>query len=50
MFVKQLREQFYAAVAQKTGWGKEELKLEFERCLSDALARVLADVVAEEGP
>jgi hypothetical protein len=39
-FLKALREEFYAAISRKTGWGKEELKLEFERAASNALVRI----------
>ena len=39
-FIKLLREEFYAAIGRKTGWGKEELKLEFERSVSNVLARM----------
>jgi hypothetical protein len=37
--VKLLREEFYEATGRKTGWGNVELKLEFERCVSNTLAR-----------
>ena len=42
--VKQIREEFYAAIGRKTGWGKEELKLEFERAVANALARCAGEV------
>jgi hypothetical protein len=41
--IKVIREEFYAAVERKTGWGKEELKLEFERSVSNGLARMIGD-------
>ena len=41
LFLKQLREEFYAALERKTGWGKEELKLEFERAAANAALRVV---------
>jgi hypothetical protein len=40
-FLKLFREEFYAAVSRKTGWGSQELKLEFERCAANALTQVL---------
>jgi len=30
-----LRTKFYERLNRKTGWGKEELKMEFERAISD---------------
>jgi hypothetical protein len=38
-FLETLREKFYAELAAKTGWGREELKIAFERAISDALAQ-----------
>jgi len=38
VFLKALRERFYAELSAKTGWGREELKIAFERAVSDALA------------
>ncbi len=38
-FLKALREKFYAELSAKTGWGREELKIAFERAISDALAQ-----------
>jgi hypothetical protein len=44
LFLKQLREEFYAALERKAVWGKDELKLEFERAAANAALRV-----AEQG-
>jgi hypothetical protein len=38
-FLNLLREKFYAELSAKTGWGREELKLAFERAISSALAQ-----------
>lgn len=38
-FLNVLREKFYAELSTKTGWGREELKLAFERAISNALAQ-----------
>jgi hypothetical protein len=32
-----LRIHFYNRLNRKTGWGKEELKLEFEKAISDTM-------------
>jgi len=34
-FIETLRSVFYDRLNRKTSWGKEELKLEFERAISD---------------
>jgi len=39
-FITQLRANFYARLERKTGWGKEELKLEFEQAVSETLAKM----------
>jgi hypothetical protein len=44
-FIKRLRENFYAEIALKTGWGKEELKLVFERCLTNTIAEFAGEEV-----
>ncbi len=40
-FVELLREEFHKRLERKTGWGKEELKLEFERAVSAAIVRLV---------
>lgn len=40
-FVEDLRKEFYACIEIKTNWGKEQLKLEFERATIRVLARYL---------
>lgn len=30
-----LRDKFFARLKTKTGWGREELKMEFERAISE---------------
>jgi len=37
--IKYIREEFYAELALKTGWGKEELKLAFERAVANGTVR-----------
>lgn len=37
-FLRALREKFYAELSAKTGWGREELKVAFERAISNVLA------------
>lgn len=36
-----IRQEFIQRIEQKTGWGKNELILEFEHALSDAMAKYL---------
>jgi 1,2-phenylacetyl-CoA epoxidase catalytic subunit len=48
--VKAIREEFYAAINRKTGWGKEELKHEFERSVANALARCVTITEAPKEP
>ena len=38
-FLNVLRECFHQELAAKTGWGREELKVAFERAVSNALAQ-----------
>ncbi len=38
-FLNLLREKFHTELSAKTGWGREELKLAFERAISNALAQ-----------
>ena len=38
-FVHVLRECFHQELAAKTGWGREELRVAFERAISNALAQ-----------
>ncbi len=45
-FIKSLRAEFYERIEQKNGWGREELKMEFERALADSLATI-ADMKEE---
>jgi len=37
-FIQSLREAFHQELSAKTGWGREELKLAFERAVSNTLA------------
>jgi len=41
-FVESLRQEFHQELAAKTGWGREQLKLAFERAVSNALAKIAA--------
>jgi hypothetical protein len=36
-----IRDKFYARLERKTGWGKEELKLEYEKAITEALTDIL---------
>jgi hypothetical protein len=38
VFVESLRQEFHKELSAKTGWGREELKVAFERAISNALA------------
>lgn len=38
-FLEYLRQAFHKELSAKTGWGREELKMAFERAVSDTLAR-----------
>jgi hypothetical protein len=40
-FVKILRETFYEELSVKTSWGRDEMKLAFERALTAAVCRSL---------
>jgi hypothetical protein len=37
-FIESLRQAFHQELSAKTGWGREELKLAFERAVSNVLA------------
>jgi len=37
--IKYIREEFYAEISKKTGWGKEELKIVFERAVANGTIR-----------
>ena len=37
--LKYIREEFYAELQAKTGWGREELKIVFERAISNCTIR-----------
>jgi hypothetical protein len=37
-FIENLRHAFHKELSAKTGWGREELKLAFERAISNTLA------------
>ena len=39
--IEAIRQEFLALLERKTGWGKEELKLEFERAVQAAILRFL---------
>ena len=39
-FIDQLRANFYRRLERKTNWGRNELKLEFEQAVSEALAEL----------
>lgn len=41
-FISTLRARFHERLEAKTGWGKEELKREFELALSDALMAIVS--------
>lgn len=45
--IKHIREEFYAEIAVKTGWGKEELKIVFERAISNAMVRLMIEAEEE---
>lgn len=45
--IKLFREEFYASIERKTGWGKEELKLEFERSLSNATTTAMTEFIED---
>ncbi len=38
-FLDSLREAFHQGLSAKTGWGREELKLVFERAIATALSK-----------
>ena len=38
-----IRQEFFERIERKTGWGKEELKKEFEQAIADALMRFIGD-------
>ena len=38
-----LSEAFLARIEQKTGWGKEKLKLEFQQAMLEAMAKIMMD-------
>jgi len=38
-FLEDLRQAFHKELSAKTGWGREELKMAFERAVSNTLAR-----------
>jgi hypothetical protein len=38
-FLSSLREAFQQELSSKTGWGREELKLAFERAIAKTLAK-----------
>jgi hypothetical protein len=39
--IELIRERFYERLAHKTGWGRNELKLEFEAAITEALSQCL---------
>ncbi len=39
VFITSLRQAFHQELTAKTGWGREELKLAFERAISSTLAK-----------
>ena len=39
--IELIREKFYERLSHKTGWGRNELKLEFENALTESLAQCL---------
>lgn len=45
--IDKIREKFYKRVDGKTGWGKNELKAEFEKAIADALAEILTEMSEE---
>ena len=38
-FIESLRQEFHEQLSAKTGWGREELKMAFERAISNTLAK-----------
>jgi hypothetical protein len=38
-FIESLRQAFHRELSAKTGWGREELKMAFERAVSNTLAK-----------
>jgi hypothetical protein len=42
--IELFRDAFYAEIAIKTSWGNVELKLAFERALSNAISKLLVEL------
>lgn len=42
-FIHSLRQAFHQELSAKTGWGREELKMAFERAVSTTLAESAND-------
>jgi len=40
-----IRENFYERLEHKTGWGRTQLRIEFEAAIADALAQFLDEQV-----
>lgn len=40
-FINYLRDKFYLALEAKTNWGRNDLKMEFERVIGRLLAELL---------
>lgn len=47
LILQHVRANFYERLERKTGWGREELKIEFERAMTSALAHFLTLMIDE---
>jgi hypothetical protein len=47
LILQHVRANFYERLERKTGWGREELKIEFERSMTSALAHFLTLMIDE---
>ena len=45
-----IRREFFKRLERKTGWGRNDLKLEFEAAIADALAAYLDTSPAPQQP
>ena len=42
-FVDYLRTEYYKVISAKTGWGKNEIIIAFDKCIGDALINIIDD-------
>ena len=49
-FVELLTEKFSEALNKKTGWGKNEVLVEFQRCVVEAALELLDNTYREPDP